>query len=652
MTGFYRFDDIQIDLRSFRVFKGGRSLSVEPKALTLLIFLVENCGRLVRKRELIEAVWSDAFVTEQVLSRAVGQLRKVLDDSAREPKYIETVPTLGFRFIAHVESDAAAITASPAQRDHEISTKLTALSQASLSKGPVLAAINESQSDGAAGSVHQLGSTKALDSTGRRQAFRGIRDIEFGAAGSSRAANGILQRAPSVGVLPFANLSADPENEFFADGITQDVIAHLARIKALKVISRSSMMTFKNSRSSLREIGEKLGASALVEGSVRRAGNRVRIVAQLVDAATDEHLWAETYDRDLTDIFAIQTDVALNIAEALRAELTRDERERVVRWPTDNLEAYVLYLRGRDSFYRFSEEGFRRSLVAAKAAVARDPGFALAWASVAETHVEFCIEGFIAGETDETIRMARAAAVRALEIDEELGEAHSISGLIRFVLDFDWQGAESDFIRAIELCPGSAETHNYYSWLCLAQERYDDALREVRRAKELNPLFVKTDVANTLLRARRNEEALEEAQRMARSEPEEPRCHSVLGWALIFNGRPAAGISALEHARSLAPGATLFSAQLGEAFALTGDVPRAREMLEYLRDRGKREFVPPYHFAYVHAGLGEADAAMNWLEAAFERRSGPIYGIKSSFLFRTLHGHPRFESLLRKMNLA
>jgi serine/threonine-protein kinase len=460
------------------------------------------------------------------------------------------------------------------------------------------------------------------------------------------------QRAPSVGVLPFVNLSADAENEFFADGITQDVIAHLARIKALKVISRSSMMTFKNSQYSLREIGEKLGAAALVEGSVRRAGNRVRIVAQLVDVATDEHLWAETYDRDLTDIFAIQTDVALSIAEALRAELTRDERARLVRWPTEDLDAYVLYLRGRDWFYRWTEEGFRRSLTASNAAVVQDPGFALAWASIAETHAELCIEGFLAGAPDETIRMARAAASRALEIDEELAEAHSISGLIRFVFDFDWAGAERDFIRAIELSPGSADAHDYYGWLCSSLERYDDALREVRSAKELNPLIVKSDVAATLLRAGRNEEALEDARRMVQSEPGHPRCHSVLGWALIFNGDPAAGIASLEHSTLLAPGATMFLSQLAQAFAVTGNVARAQTILDGLRDRAMHEFVSPYHFAYIYTGLGEADAAIDWLETAFERRSGGIYGIKGSFLFRNLHDHPRFESLLRKMNLA
>jgi serine/threonine-protein kinase len=457
---------------------------------------------------------------------------------------------------------------------------------------------------------------------------------------------------PSIAVLPFVNLSADSENEFFADGITEDVIAHLAKIRSLKVISRTSVMVFKKSGLSLREISEKLGAASLLEGSVRRAGNRVRIVAQLVDAASDKHIWSETYDRDLTDIFAIQTDVALNIAIALRAELSIDERARVGRPPTYDLEAYDHYLRGRNWFYRFTEEGFRRSLVDFDAAVARDPGFALAWASIAETHAESCIQGFAGNSPEVTIRLARAAAVRALELDEELAEAHGISGLIRFAFDFDWPGAEREFLKVIELCPNSAEVHDHYSWLCASLGRYDDALREVRRARELDPLMIQSDVATTLLRAGRIEEALEEARRSLRDEPGAPRCHSILGWALIFHGDKAAGIASLEHAMALSPGATLFMSQLGQAYALTGNFERARAILEQLRDRATREFVSPYHLAYVHAGLGEADAAIDCLERAFEQRSGAIYGIKGSFLFKNLHSHPRFQSLLRKMNLG
>jgi serine/threonine protein kinase/tetratricopeptide (TPR) repeat protein len=483
--------------------------------------------------------------------------------------------------------------------------------------------------------------------------FQSAHDLQFALAAltTGEVAVAVRPRPASVAVLPFVNLSADPENEFFVDGITEDVIAHLAKIRSLKVISRTSVIAFKKRDGSLRDIGEKLGAATLLEGSVRRAGNRVRIVAQLIDGSSDEHIWADTYDRELTDIFAIQTDVALSIANALRAELSKDERARVGRRPTYDLQAYELYLRGRNLLNRFSEDGSRRSLVDFHAAIARDPGFALAWASIAEAHAEICIEGYGGESTEVTIGRAKAAAERALAIDGELAEAHGISGLIRFVFDFDWAGAERAFLRAIELSPGSAEVHDHYSWLCASLERYDDALREVRCARELDPLVAQSDVTTTLLRAGRIDEALDEARRSVQNEPGAPRSHSNLGWALIFHGDKAAGIASLEHAVAISPGTTLFVSQLGEACALTGDTERARQILEHLRDRATREFVSPYHFAYVHAGLGEADAAIDCLERAFEHRSGAIYGIKGSFLFRNLRAHPRFESLLRRMNL-
>jgi serine/threonine protein kinase/Tfp pilus assembly protein PilF len=475
------------------------------------------------------------------------------------------------------------------------------------------------------------------------------RDLGFALA--ELAGAGARARAASVAVLPFANLSADPENEFFADGITEDVIAHLAKIKSIKVISRTSVMQFKNREKSLREIGEALNASSLVEGSVRRAGNRVRIVAQLIDAVSDDHIWAETYDRDLTDIFAIQSDVALQIANALRAELSTEEGARVARRPTTDVEAYELYLRARSAMHRFTVEGYRQALTLLERAVARDPAFALAHTSIANVHAERGMGGMVEEAGLETGRQAKAAIARALAIDDELAEAHGISALIMFVFDFDWTGAEREFLRAIELGPGVADIRDHYSWMLSAIGRYDDALREVLRARELDPLLVQSDVATVLLRAGRISEGLEEARRSVQADPGNARCHANLGWALIFSGEPRSGLAALEHAVATSPGSTAFLSQLGQAAAVTGDEARARRILADLHDRAMREVVSPYHFAYIHTGLGEAETAIDQLERAFEQRSGALYGIRGSFLFRTLHGHPRFQALLRRLNL-
>jgi serine/threonine protein kinase/tetratricopeptide (TPR) repeat protein len=479
-----------------------------------------------------------------------------------------------------------------------------------------------------------------------------LSEARSGSSQTAAAARPAPARPASVAVLPFANLSSDPENEFFADGITEDVIAHLAKIRSIKVISRTSVMRFKKREQSLREIGDQLGAATLLEGSVRRAANRVRIVAQLVDGASDEHLWAETYDRDLDDIFAIQTDVALSIAEALRAELTKEERDRLTRRPTDDLAAYEHFLLGRGWMNRFTPEGFRRSLAEFEKAVERDPRFALAFASIAQIHTEHGISGIVGKPPEESIRRAKEAVARALALNDELPEAHGIAGLIRFAFDFDWEGAEREFRRAIELGPGVAETRSHYAWMLSSLERYDEALREIRVAKELDPLLIQSDLGTALLRAGRFDEALAEARKSVQQEPGSSRVHSNLGWALLFRGEHAEGLAELEHAVALSPGATLFLSQLGQAAAVTGDAGRARRILAQLQELGAREFVSPYHFAYVHAGLGEADAAIDYLEQAFERRSGAIYGIKGSFLFKGLRGHPRFEALLRKLNLA
>jgi eukaryotic-like serine/threonine-protein kinase len=457
---------------------------------------------------------------------------------------------------------------------------------------------------------------------------------------------------PSVAVLPFLNLSTSVENEFFADGITEDVIAHLSKIRSLKVISRTSVTPFRKREQSLREVGAILGVGAILEGSVRRAGDRVRIVAQLIDAGTDMHLWAETYDRDLTDIFAIQTEVALQIAAALRAELSPGERTRIRRAPTQNLDAYQLYLQGRNAFRRYTDEGFRQGIQHFERAIAEDPGFALAHVGLACVYAESPNEGFLSLRPEMALGRAKEAVARALALDDSLGDAHGIRGLLKFIGDYDWPGAEEDFKRAIELSPGSADVYDHYGWMCSALERFDEAIRLAQRARELDPMAHRSDLANELLRAGRLQEAVELGARIVELEPGFSRGHAVYGWACLLSGRQADGVAALARAVALSEGGTLFLGQLGQAYAMTGDVARARDVLRKLHALAGRGYVSPYHFAYVHTGLGEQEEALDWLERAFEERAGAIYGIKGSFLFRSLRFHPRFTALLKKMNLA
>jgi serine/threonine protein kinase/Flp pilus assembly protein TadD len=457
-------------------------------------------------------------------------------------------------------------------------------------------------------------------------------------------------RSPSVAVLPFLNLSADPENEYFADGITEDVIAHLSKIRSLKVISRTSVMRFKPRQQSLREIGSTLGATALLDGSLRRAGDRVRIVATLIDGETDQHLWAETYDRQMTDIFSIQTDVALHIADALEAKLSQEEQTRVRREPTKDVAAYHLFLQGRQWFVKYTPDGLQRAIEFFNRAIARDPRFALAYANLAMAHSELSDQGFV--PADRALPRALEAATKALSIDPDLGEAHSTLGYLKALHEFDWAGSEREFKRALALSPNDADTYDLYGRVCAAQQRYDEAIALLHRAEELDPLAHRSDVITAYLRAGRYDEAIGPAEHGVELDPNNGRVRATLGWAYFLSGRRDEGLVELEQAAAVSPGNTLWLAQLGEAYGMAGQEQKARDVLAKLEDRVRTEYVSPYHFAYVYTGLGDADRAMDWLERAVAERTGAAYGIKGSFLFTPLRDHPRFRALLKQMNLA
>ncbi len=454
----------------------------------------------------------------------------------------------------------------------------------------------------------------------------------------------------SVAVLPFVNLSTDPENEYFADGITEDIIAHLSRIGALNVISRASMMRLRSRESNLRELGAALGAETLLGGSVRRVDDRVRIVAQLVDAGTGRCLWAETYDRRLTDVFVIQTDVALQIGAALHAQLSPEERTEIHREPTQNLQAYQLYLQGRHCFVEFTNESMRQGVRYFERAIELDPGYALAYVGVAMAYEELGETGNM--DPDTAYARARTAAAKALALDDRLADAHCILGQLAAVCDFDWATAEREFKRALELRPNGADTYDLYGRMCSSLGRYDEAIAMEHRAQELDPLAHRCDFATALLRAGRYEEGLRAAESAAEFGPRYARAHATLGWAYVKNGRSAEGLAALERAVAVAPDSTAWRAQLGEAQALAGNVEAARDILRELEAMAAERYVSPYHLAYVFTGLGEADRAMDCLERAYAERAGAVYGIKHSFLFTPLHGHPRFQALLKQMNLG
>ena len=453
-----------------------------------------------------------------------------------------------------------------------------------------------------------------------------------------------------VAVLPFVNLSTDPDNEYFADGITEDVIAQLSKVGALRVISRTSVMNFKKRDRPLREIASALGATTLVEGSVRRAADRVRIVAQLVDSSTEQNLWAETYDRQLTDVFAIQTDVALNIAAALRAKLSPDESSRIRKEPTQSVEAYQLYLQGRHFYVRYTEEAMKLGLEYFQRAIERDPNYAPGHASIAMAYSELGEMGKL--KPTEAFPRAQQSVARALGLDSELAEAHCVAGHLKCVYEFDWAGGDRAFKRALELSPSSADTYDLYGRMCSGIGRNEEGIALITRANELDPLAHRSDLATAYLRAGRLDEALGLAQRAVQLEPYYSRARATLGWAHILRGSPSEGVAELEKAVELSPDDATWIAQLGQAYAVTGRLSDARSIEQKLTALAAEQYVSPYHMAYLYTGLGEHDRAIDCLEQAYTARAGAVYGIKASFLFASLRSHPRFVALLARMNLA
>ena len=456
-------------------------------------------------------------------------------------------------------------------------------------------------------------------------------------------------REPTIAVLPFRNLSPDPENEYFADGITEDVIAQLSRIRSLRVISRTSVMQYRKREQSLREIGATLEATTILEGSVRRAANRVRIVGQLIDVASDHHLWTATYDRELTDIFAIQEDVALQIAAALRTTLTLDERTRIGKEPTASLEAYELYLQGRHRYIRFTASGMREGIEYFERAIGVDPKYALAYVGLALAYSELAETGIMPSE--EGRRLSKDAALRAIQLDPELGEAHCVLAVAKFMGAFDWAGAEQSFKRSLELTPGNADAYDLYGRLCSSMCRFDEAITLQTRAYELDPIAHRNDMATAQLRAGLYEDARRTAQRSIDGD-QSSRGYATLAWTYAKQGQYNPAIQYLQRAVSLSPDSSLWLAQLGQVQAMAGNIAEARTILRRLEETAGQRFVSPYHLAYVHTGLGEYDRAIDYLERAYEDRAGAIYGIRGSFLFTPLHDHPRFTALLRKMNLV
>ena len=466
------------------------------------------------------------------------------------------------------------------------------------------------------------------------------RDRDTGTAG--RAA-----KVTRLAVLPLANMSGDPEQEYFTDGMTEALITDLAKIGALRVISRTSVMQYKTVSKPLPEIGRELGVGAVIEGSVLRAGGRVRITAQLIEVATDEHLWADAYERELTDIFALQSEIAQAIAGEVRVALTPDEQARMDHVPRVDPIAHELYLKGRYHYAKFTEEGLETAIEQFNQAIAKDSRFALAYVGLSDAYSGL---RSIYRPPQEVMPKAKTAATRALELDDTLAEAHTALAVVQLYFDWDWSGAEQSLTRAIELNPSLAEAHENYALTLAAIGRSEEAISRIRRARELAPLNLMTMcwAAWIYYLARQYEAAIEEARQAIALDPGFWVSYTCLGPALEEVGKHGEAIAALEKARTIDDNTTVLE-MLGGAYATAGQTDKAQQVLDELVVRSESFYICPFEVATLYAGLGNEAKALEWLDKGVEHRADCMPWMGTDPKLDALSSLPGFRALRDKL---
>lgn len=461
-----------------------------------------------------------------------------------------------------------------------------------------------------------------------------------------------------VAVLPLTNMSPDPSDEYFADGMTEELITSLANIRELTVIARTSVMQYKRTSKKASEIGRELNAGALIEGSVRKAGNRVRITVQLINAQDDGHLWAQNYDRQLDDVFAIQSEIAEKVAAELRVKLLESERLRLERKPTDNTEAHILYLKGRRYWNERSEEGMSKAIGYFNEAIKKDPGFALGYSGLADCHQVMGWNGL--AEAGPNIEKARGYATKALELDENLAEAHTTLAAATLSLDFDFARSEEEFRRAIELKPNYATAHQWYAQLLGMEGRLDEASGELRKALELDPLslVINVNIGDGLYYRRRYDEAIEQFKKVIGMDTSFAVTYPSLSLAYLRKGMHEEARQTIETYFKLikmrSPETHVVQEKLGKAYlaAATGKKDEARRLLEDVEPDYRREHIGPYSVALVRFLLEDNDAGFDWLQKAYEAHDRGIFGLKIDYELDGVRGDPRFADMLRKTGLA
>lgn len=644
----------EIDLKAFELRKHGLRLKLSEQPFQILAILLEKPGEIVTRDELRERLWpGDTFVDfDHGLNNAVMRLREVLGDSSDRPRFIETLPRRGYRFIAPTEEVNSA-TPVPAATPHPTEPRDDPSTGAIVSPvAAVTALISGGRLAANENRKRRLILPRILLMSAAILAFAVLSGVAVHYVRGMESGKLNPAHSMSLVVLPLENLTGDKEQDYFADGMTDDLTANLAKIRSLRVVSRSTAMAYKGTHKPLSEIARELRVDAVVEGTVLRAGNRVRITAELVQVSTDQHLWAETYESQIGDVLALQNRVSSAIVDEIRINLTPEDKERLAKNPSVSPEAYEDYLKGRYYWNKRSGDGFTKAIGYFEDATRKDPQYALAYAGLADCYgiIGATIYGTVPAE--EAAPKARAAAIRALQIDPSLAEAETSLATAKFNYDWDWAGAAEGFKRAIQMDPKYATAYQRYSLYSIAMGRFDDSFDQIKRARDLDPLSISINSSFgwRLYLARQYDRSIAQLRDTLEMDPDYEWAHLILGQAYQEKGEFNLALAELKKAVELSRNSPLTVSALAHAYAVHGNTAEAQKLLAQLMMQSRTQYVSPYYIAVVYLGLGKNDAAMDWLDKAFADRSNGLVFARVEPELDPLRSEPRFIALENKLN--
>jgi len=621
------FADFEADLRAGELRKGGVKIRLQEQPFRVLTILLDFAGEVVTREELRTRLWpADTFVDfGHRLAAAINKLRDALEDSAESPRFIETVGRRGYRFLLPIESaEAPADTAGGSQP------------QASLDL--------------------PAGTSRARTTTWTRAALAGgalalLLLLGLLLLRRSRQPDSALPHISSIAVLPLENLSNDPEQEYFVEGMTDEIITDLAKLPGIRVISRTSAAQYKNTHKTMPQIARELNVDAVVEGTVLRVGNRVRIRTQLIYAPADRHVWAQAYERDLKDVLTLQANLPQDIATEVQLKLTSQQRANLAVARSVDPEAHELYLKGRYFWNKRDQAGFTKAIDYFQQAIAKDPTYAAAYAGLADSYV--LSGGFNLIPVEQAMPRAQAAAGKALELDSNLAEAHASLGLIAPFNSWNWADAERHYQRAIELNPNYATAHHWYAeGYLMPVGRADEAISEIRKAQELDPLsaVIATDLGKELYFVRRYDEALVELRRALELDPNFVSAHNWISDTLLEKRMYNDAIVELEKTKPFRE-ERVYIRQTAYMYARMGRYAQARAALTKSLQLSKGKQVSSGAVALTYAALGDKEESLQWLEKAYTERSSFMTSLKYWSVFDQLRGDPRFTDLLGRVGL-